>query len=236
MGKLIDITGQIFGRWTVLGRAENGLSDRTRWNCKCICGKELVVGAKDLRTGHSKSCGCQRRDHAMDLKGEKFGKWTVLEQAGFDSRCQHLWHCQCECGTKSVVTHGSLRNGRSRSCGCLRKEKMTKHKMSKQPEYRAWAAMKNRCKSPNNFSYSDYGGRGIQVCELLKTFDNFYKDLGPRPSKEYSIDRIDNNANYSCGHCDECKKNGWAANCRWATRVEQINNRRPFSQWKKPVN
>lgn len=88
------------------------------------------------------------------------------------------------------------------------------------PEYRAWKHMKSRCYNPNVEKYSDYGGRGILVCDRwLQSFSNFYEDMGPRPSPYHSIDRMDNNSNYE------------SSNCRWATKSEQAYNRR---QGKRP--
>lgn len=93
------------------------------------------------------------------------------------------------------------------------------------PRYRCWAGMKDRCNNPNNKRYLNYGGRGIKVCERLNTFSNFREDMGERPSLKHSIDRIDVNGNYSCGHCQECLENGWIANCRWATHKQQGENK-----------
>lgn len=102
-----------------------------------------------------------------------------------------------------------------------------KHYLSKRPEYRAWAGIRSRCKNANLKCYKDYGGRGIRVCCGWDDFIMFFKDMGVRPGSNYSIDRINNSGNYSCGHCDECIENGWDANCRWATITQQNINKRP---------
>ncbi len=109
-----------------------------------------------------------------------------------------------------------------------------KHGKIKTPEYRAWFQMKDRCFNRNNKRYLDWGGRGICVCTRWKnSFIHFLTDLGERPSNEYSLDRIDNDKNYSCGQCNECVSNGWVLNCKWSTRSEQGNNRRrdPNKLW-----
>lgn len=82
------------------------------------------------------------------------------------------------------------------------------------PEYWVWVSMRSRCNCPTSKVYKHYGGRGIKVCQRWDSFENFFKDMGPRLSKEYSLDRIDNNGNYE------------PSNCRWATQTTQILNRR----------
>lgn len=99
----------------------------------------------------------------------------------------------------------------------------------KDPLYMTYKCMKSRCYSISNPNYDNWGGRGIKVCQHwlgLEGFPNWKNDMGERPSSRYSIDRIDNDMNYSCGHCSECVAEGWEANCRWATKNEQAVNRR----------
>jgi hypothetical protein len=89
----------------------------------------------------------------------------------------------------------------------------TTHGMSKTPEFRCWWHMLQRCSNPRNARFARYGGRGIRVCERWRKFEDFFADMGPRPSAQHSIDRENNDGNYE------------PSNCRWATRSEQQNNK-----------
>lgn len=91
--------------------------------------------------------------------------------------------------------------------------------------YGVWHSMLSRCFNPNVKSYRDYGARGIRVCEGWRySYRAFVQDLGSRPGLGMTLDRIDNDGNYSCGHCDQCVANGWPANVRWASRLQQAHN------------
>ena len=106
--------------------------------------------------------------------------------------------------------------------------KYSSHRLSKSSEYAAWKAIKQRCLNTHSPSYQAYGGRGIKVCKKWKkSFPSFFADMGDKPSSKHSIDRIDNDGNYSCGRCLDCLANRWPSNCRWATAQQQAINRRP---------
>jgi hypothetical protein len=99
--------------------------------------------------------------------------------------------------------------------------------MTGTPLFWCWAKLRQRCNNPNDSSYPQYGARGIVVCDGFdKSFPFFAIRMGSKPSPDHSIDRIDNDAGYTCGSCRQCATKGWAANCRWATRSEQAANRR----------
>jgi predicted transposase YbfD/YdcC len=133
--------------------------------------------------------------------------------------------CRCDCGAETIVIHRSLVTGNTKSCGkCL--VVSWRHGLNRHPIQISWSSIKTRCYNKNVPHYKHYGGRGIALCERWNTFLNFYEDMVSTFSQGKSVDRIDTDKNYSCGKCDECLKNGWKMNCRWATSQEQNNNRR----------
>lgn len=128
-----------------------------------------------------------------------------------------MWLCRCECGNERPFFSGNLKSGRSKSCGCLHREIVTKqattHGQSKTPIHAIWLGIIVRCEDKNHHTYPRYGGRGITICERWRnSFEAFLADVGNRPSPDHSIDRIDNNKGYEPG------------NVRWATQKEQCRN------------
>lgn len=152
----------------------------------------------------------------VDLTGKKFGRLSVIKRKG--SNLPVKWVCKCECGKTTVVDASHLKDGHTRSCGCLMKEIVSKthstHGMSKSPEYSVWNSMKDRCYNANNIEFDSYGGRGVEVCDRWRySFENFYNDMGNKPRRK-SLDRIDSNGDYS------------PDNCKWSNYIEQNNNKR----------
>jgi hypothetical protein len=154
-----------------------------------------------------------------DLTGQIFSRLTVISEAGWTSYGRIKWLCRCECGNEIVTAGGLLTGGKTKSCGCYRKEfgqevgLRKNHGMHGTPTWRSWRAMVKRCTCPTASDFDRYGGRGITVCFRWLNFNLFLKDMGPRPEGT-SIDRFpDPNGNYAPG------------NCRWATPKEQIANR-----------
>lgn len=119
MGKFIDRTGKIYGKWIVLKQAERDKYGKARWLCHCACGTERTVLGHSLQSGRSKNCGCVR-ERSLDLTGRLFNKWTVLKRAENNKRGKTRWLCRCECGSERVLAAESLRKGDTKSCGCAR--------------------------------------------------------------------------------------------------------------------
>jgi len=152
--------------------------------------------------------------------GDVMERLTLLEYLSKRSNSsKKVGLFRCDCGTTKPIIIASVVSKNTRSCGCLDRElassRAKTHGMSTTSIYKIWSGIKKRCLNKKYREFHLYGGRGIEICDRWKeSFEDFYTDMGPRPSKNHSIDRIDNNSGYS------------KANCRWATSEIQDNNKR----------
>lgn len=159
----------------------------------------------------------------IDLVGNRYGRLLVLSDTGRRYKNGDIyWLCKCDCGNEVEINGNNIKSGRTISCGCYNKEIITnrnfKHghntRNKTSSEYIAWCNMVARCENHNDARYDTYGARGIIVCEeWRKDFSSFLKHIGLKPSKKYSIDRINNNGNYEPG------------NVRWGTDEQQFRNK-----------
>lgn len=162
----------------------------------------------------------------IDIAGNRYGRLIAIAPAGKDRRRAIMWRCRCDCGNEAVICGTSLRNGHTRSCGCLHDElsavrcaevgrsTRTHGQSRRTPTYISWEGMHQRCagsKGPESARY--YADRGVTVCERWRSFENFLADMGERPDGK-TLDRTDPYGNYE------------PSNCRWATPKEQRANRR----------
>jgi len=161
-----------------------------------------------------------KRRSFRSLVGQRFGRLEVVEYLGSDRHHNTLWLCRCECGQEKRVHGPCLKSGNTISCGCVMREKVAKRSSTHgcarvgrlTPEFRTWVSMRFRCRDTR---HANYGGRGIRVCDRWdQSFEAFLQDMGPRPSDQHSLDRIDVNGDYE------------PHNCRWATVKQQLRNKR----------
>jgi hypothetical protein len=175
-----------------------------------------------------------------DITGQVFGRLVAIEQVESDKQGQSRFRCRCDCGQEIIARAANLKNGNSRSCGCLAREAAAqragplaasyKHGHAipgkETPEYNSHHGAIGRCHNPKNKNFKDWGGRGIRVCDRWRFGENgksgfecFLEDMGLKPAPHLTLDRFpDYNGNYQPG------------NCRWATAKQQRDNQRPTSE------
>lgn len=160
-----------------------------------------------------------------DLTGQKFGRLNVLKLSYKNKNGTH-WDCRCECGNNVIVNKYKLLNGHTKSCGCYKKEILSKvhlkHGLSKTKFYRIWFSMKRRCYEVDQRGYAYYGGKGIRVSKEWLNFENFKLDMYKKyiefvkknKEKNTTLDRINSDKDY------------YKKNCRWATWETQHKNQK----------
>lgn len=195
---------------------------KTRYEVACrICGGYAIKQASNLSRDLTCSKRCHARQRAREHIGERYGRLVIVDVT--DERQQRAirYLCLCDSGETITVCLSELKNGNTRSCGCLQRERAsetsTRHGLRSDPRYDVRRAMISRCYDPLDPAYQHYGGRGITVCERWRESVEAYvadieATLGPRPSLRHSLDRLDNNGNYDID------------NLRWATQRDQLRN------------
>ena len=148
---------------------------------------------------------------ALDLAGKVFGRLTLIRVVGVNQAKQRMWLCLCACGNEHTASQAHITRGKSRSCGCYRIECATTHGMHRTPEWFAYNHAQQRCK-PQHKHHAHYFDRGIAF--KFTSFEQFFAEVGLRPSSKHSLDRRDNDKGYESG------------NVRWATKSQQERNRR----------
>jgi len=208
----------------------------------CECGGEIVARIAEVKSGHTRSCGCatwkvKSRERSKDIVGKKFSRLTVDSLAGTDNRKYRLCNCTCECGNKPKIRIARLLSGEAQSCGCLQLEKamenlakahknQTIHGYSDTLTGRSWNCMMQRCFNPWSEGFHRYGGVGITACAFFKASPiNLVLSIGERSRAGLWLDRINNEGGYWCGGCEECLSQQHQLNVRWATPTEQALNR-----------
>jgi len=186
--------------------------------------KAVSASMRFLRTvahrgdGFSKGATMKTGRKPKDLTGITFGRLTVIRKTESGANYQTRWVCACACGKEWIASTAHLKSGAVKSCGCYQRDVSSEvhsiHKSCGTREYRTWARMKFRCSPFNHEKAYNYLDRGITVCERWSnSFLNFLADMGKQPSGT-TLERTDNAKGYEPG------------NCKWATTIEQANNKR----------
>jgi hypothetical protein len=154
----------------------------------------------------------------LNLVGKRFCYLVCTSYYGVsEDKKRTLWYFKCDCGKEIISRADAIKRGVVVSCGCYNRKnniptRLT-HGLSKTLSYKSWAAARDRCYNPKNPKFKNYGARGIRLCDHWHDFENFYRDMGDRPSTKYSINRINNDGDY-------CKEN-----CEWAESKKQSRNK-----------
>ena len=212
--KPADYTGKKYNMLTAIRRLDTKVCRQYQWEWECECGNLIATLPGHVKSGSTKSCGCQIAKNSAIQPGKKFGYLTAIHKTQNKSFNAYKWLFKCDCG-KEVELSPSAVLGTQKSCGCKQHGECNQiHGGHSSPEYGCWRQMKSRCKGNDEVSRRHYLLRSIAIDERWESFENFLRDMGPRPSPLHSIDRINNNLGY------------FPENCRWATQGQQMANTR----------
>lgn len=204
-----DLTGQVFGHWTVLSPAPPDKHGRAKWLCRCDCGKERIVTADNLRRGASTSCGHGRGGKTRkDLSGQRFGRLTVLGYARYSTTGNSaIWRCLCDCGRETEVSGSNLKTGHTTSCGCAMEE------AQQAPARRVEALKKSPLTGPyeTNIRAKWYrvsnGSHEWEIKNLAKFVRDHAELFGADPDDGYDINHTAKML-YGASY-DHCRWHGW---------------------------
>lgn len=247
MAPILNLAGRRFGSLIALhSKKVSGILGRA-WVCRCDCGNSCEVRAGNLPRGNTRSCGCKNR---LEVSiGERYGRLTIVSEIKSHKLRNHTGRsfvCHCDCGSVlEAVSAEKLKSGHAKSCGCiksdLRKSRIAREGTAmgqKSPERSCYNSARNRCTNPSNQSWPRYGGRGIEF--RFDSFQQFIDCVGPRPSTDHTLDRINNDGHYEPGNvawvpwkqnlanrvrrCDVCKN-----------AIDSYSNVATFAGWHLPA-
>lgn len=206
--KLMDLTSRLFGRLTVLSRADNNKQGNTRWLCRCTCGVEKVVRSSDLQRGDSKSCGCLRAPF-KDLTGQVFGRWIALSCEGSGQRGYSRWLCRCDCGVEKVVRSSDLHGQKgSKSCGCLKIDSARRGTLPGEAGFNSYFnnVKRNAKQRGITFELDKEYVRALcqKPCYQCGTELSMTTGKGHAAFRHNGIDRLDSDLGYVVGNCVAC--------------------------------
>lgn len=214
------LVGAVVGRLLIVSRpsSDRAINSRTYWTWCLLCEQTASYLHADLLDRlESKSLACRTCCHVVDRRFERVNSY-VIRSLVFDPirRGNAIWRAVCDCGNEFTIQYSNAIS--TKSCGCLKRARLTTHGQSSHPLYNCWAGMVDRCTNPLSKDFPSYGGRGISYDSTWSNCKRFFNDIensiGNRPSADHSLDRINVNGGY------------FIDNLRWATRKEQMENRR----------